>query len=70
MQQTIQAVYEHGVFVPSTPVNLPEHAKVTVRLRLHSGSKKASSTRFSALLQNPLIADSLEIPSREQRHER
>ena len=68
MPQTIQAVYEHGVFIPRSPVNLPEHA--TVIVRLPSINKKSTPAHFSGLLQQPLITDSLEIPSREQRHER
>lgn len=68
MSQTIQAVYEHGVFVPRVPVNLPEHATVTIRLP--ATAQKDTPPRFSALFQNPLVADSLKIPSREERHER
>ncbi|MDD2851069.1 MAG: antitoxin family protein [Desulfuromonadaceae bacterium] len=32
MPQTISATYEHGVFVPNTPVNLPEHTEVKLLL--------------------------------------
>ena len=32
MPQTIAATYEHGVFVPRTPVNLPEHTEVKLIL--------------------------------------
>ncbi|HIJ87397.1 MAG TPA: antitoxin family protein [Desulfuromonadales bacterium] len=32
MPQTIAATYEHGVFVPCTPVNLPEHTEVKLLL--------------------------------------
>ena len=32
MPQTISATYEHGVFVPRTPVNLPEHTEVKLLL--------------------------------------
>lgn len=32
MPQTIAATYEHGVFVPRTPVNLPEHTEVKLLL--------------------------------------
>lgn len=28
--KTIQAVYENGVFRPTEPVDLPEHAKVMI----------------------------------------
>jgi len=32
MPQTIDATYEHGVFVPRIPVNLPEHTEVKLLL--------------------------------------
>ena len=32
MPQTIAATYEHGVFVPRMPVNLPEHTEVKLIL--------------------------------------
>ncbi len=32
MPQTIAATYEHGVFVPRVPVNLPEHTEVKLLL--------------------------------------
>ena len=32
MPQTISATYEHGVFVPRVPVDLPEHTEVKLLL--------------------------------------
>lgn len=32
MPRTITATYEHGVFVPRIPVNLPEHTEVKLLL--------------------------------------
>lgn len=32
MPQTIAATYEHGVFVPRVPVDLPEHTEVKLLL--------------------------------------
>ncbi len=32
MPQTIAATYEHGVFVPRIPVDLPEHTEVELLL--------------------------------------
>jgi predicted DNA-binding antitoxin AbrB/MazE fold protein len=31
--KTIQAIYENGVFRPTTPIDLPEGSEVTVELR-------------------------------------
>lgn len=42
MPQTIQAVYEHGVFVPSTPVDLPEHTRVTISIPTKGALTKKS----------------------------
>ena len=41
MPQTIAATYEHGVFVPRIPVNLPEHTEV--KLLLPIDKNKAES---------------------------
>lgn len=68
MPQAITAVYENGVFIPQTPVNLPQHTAVIISLP--SVSRAKTGQRFSLLLQEPLIAESLVIPSRDERHER
>ncbi|ACD95786.1 antitoxin family protein [Trichlorobacter lovleyi] len=68
MPQAITAVYENGVFIPQTPVNLPQHTAVIISLPAVSHSK--SGKRFSALLQEPLIAEHIVIPPRDELHER
>jgi|WetSurMetagenome_2_1015567.scaffolds.fasta_scaffold2137514_1 predicted DNA-binding antitoxin AbrB/MazE fold protein len=48
MSHTITATYEHGVFVPKTPVDLPEHTVVKLLLpKKHS--KKSEITEPEAL---------------------
>ncbi len=68
MPHTITAVYEHGVFVPQTPVNLPEHA--TVKVSLPGSSKKQARPRFQLLIAEPLATEQILVPTRAERHER
>jgi len=68
MPNTITAVYENGVFVPLTPVQLPEHA--TVKISLPGLTKKRLSQRFQKLISEPLAVAGIHIPPREERHER
>ncbi len=68
MAQAITAIYENGIFIPQGAVNLPEHAMVKVMLP--SRGKKTASQRFNALIDEPLLAERFEIPTRDQRHER
>jgi|GEM_PF-6058436 len=68
MPHTITAVYEHGVFVPQTPVNLPEHA--TVKVSLPGSSKKQDRQRFQGLIAEPLSVEHILVPTRAERHER
>jgi predicted DNA-binding antitoxin AbrB/MazE fold protein len=68
MPRTITAIYEHGVFVPQAPVNLPEHA--TVKVLLLGGNRKRATERFQGLISAPLVAAKFVVPSREERHER
>jgi len=68
MPQAITAVYENGVFIPQMPVDLPQHTAVIISLPTVSRSK--TGQRFSALLQEPLTAEQIVIPSRDELHER
>ena len=50
MPQTIAATYEHGVFVPCIPVNLPEHTEVKLLLpKLTIKRKQLSKAEMSFL---------------------
>ena len=68
MPNTITAVYENGVFVPQTPVHLPEHA--TVKISLPRLTKKCPGQRFQRLISEPLVVAGIVIPPRAERHER
>lgn len=68
MSHTITAVFEHGVFVPQAPVDLPEHAIVKVSLPRTVG--KPSAKRFQKLISEPLVVERIYMPSREELHER
>ena len=59
MHETITAIYEHGVLRPLTPLSLPEHARIQIRIiRTPVGAEKAISDRqnvHEALLDAGLI---------------
>jgi predicted DNA-binding antitoxin AbrB/MazE fold protein len=38
MDETITAIYEHGVLRPLTPLELPEHARVAITIRTPEGA--------------------------------
>ena len=48
MTHTITATYEHGVFVPETPVDLPEHTVVKLVLP----NKQVKKTKLSTAETN------------------
>ena len=68
MAHAITAIYENGIFIPQVAVNLPEHAMVKVMLPASHAKKE--SQRFSALIDEPLLADHFGMPTRDERHER
>ena len=68
MPNTITAIYKNGVFVPQTPIHLPEHA--TVKISLPKLPKKSPRQQFSKLISEPLAVKHITIPPREERHER
>jgi len=50
MPRTIAATYEHGVFVPCGPVNLPEHTEVKLLLpKLTTKRNQLTKTEMSFL---------------------
>lgn len=52
MPQTIAATYEHGVFVPRIPVDLPEHTEVKLllpKIKSKRNQLTESEMRFLAL---------------------
>jgi predicted DNA-binding antitoxin AbrB/MazE fold protein len=67
MPQTIAATYEHGVFVPRIPVDLPEHTEVKLlipRLTTKRNQLNKAEMSFLALrgiCHNLAGVDSVEI---------
>jgi predicted DNA-binding antitoxin AbrB/MazE fold protein len=43
MSEQIDAIYEHGILRPLTPLNLPESAEVTLILQTNNGQQDGSS---------------------------
>ena len=68
MSHTITAVFEHGVFVPQTAVDLPEYS--IVKVSLPQTAKKPSVKRFLKLISEPLVVERICMPLREELHER
>ena len=67
MPQTIAATYEHGVFVPRIPVDLPEHTEVKLllpKLPTKRSQLTKAEMNFLALRgisQNLAKTDSVEV---------
>ena len=67
MPQTIAATYEHGVFVPRIPVNLPEHTEVKLLLpkirtkRTKLTEAESSFLELRGISQNLAGTDSVEL---------
>ena len=73
MPQTIVATYEHGVFVPRVPVNLPEHTEVTLLLpkittkRNQLTEAEMSFLALRGISHAPAGTDSVEMQKRIRR---
>ena len=67
MSQTIAATYEHGVFVPCIPVNLPEHTEVKLllpKIKIKRNQMTEAEMSFLALRgisHNLAKTDSVEV---------
>ncbi len=67
MPQTIAATYEHGVFVPRIPVDLPEHTEVKLLLPKKATKQKPltkaemSFLALRGISQNLAGTDSVEL---------
>ena len=67
MPQTIDATYEHGVFVPRIPVNLPEHTEVKLLLpkistkRNQLAKAEMSFLALRGIIHNLPRTDSVEV---------
>ncbi|AGA29191.1 antitoxin family protein [Singulisphaera acidiphila] len=69
--KTIHAIYENGVFRPTTPVDLPEGSEVTFEPR--QGSEPASSSphlkRIYELLSQPMDTGDPQLSERHNQHQ-
>jgi predicted DNA-binding antitoxin AbrB/MazE fold protein len=58
MSQEFQAIYEHGVLRPLTPLDLPESAKVVVTLREASAATRQTTDPLIGLMSDdPELVD-------------
>jgi predicted DNA-binding antitoxin AbrB/MazE fold protein len=49
--RTIQAIFENGVFRPTEPTGLPDHAKVTLYLDLQLPAAAEDSAKVGRILE-------------------
>lgn len=83
MSTTLNAVFEHGAFVPESHCDLPEGARVTLEIRYNDSGKNLTEPLISdpgerrkvleeviqSMMANPIPADAPRL-TREQIHER
>ena len=66
----IHAIYENGVFRPTEPVDLPEHAEVEVEvLTRGSGDDKQSLRRIYAIMAEEYESGETDVAERHNEHQ-
>jgi predicted DNA-binding antitoxin AbrB/MazE fold protein len=66
MSESIEAIYEKGVFRPLQPVNLPENSRV--QISVPDGIQSQSSAQIVAAQQlgiRQMLAETAKLPSHE-----
>lgn len=70
MSQTIQAIYENGVFCPVEPVDLPERCEVEVEVRQVKGdAKKPTLDDVYAILSKRFNSGERDVAARHDEHQ-
>ena len=70
MTQTIHAIYEHGVFRPIKPIDLPEHSEVEFEVRRKdSEAKKPTLDDVYALLGARFDTGEHDVAERHDEHQ-
>jgi predicted DNA-binding antitoxin AbrB/MazE fold protein len=69
MNKKIQAVYEDGVFKPSEPMDLPDHAHVEFEITLVDDSAKPSLEDVYAILGNRFDSGQDDVAERYDEHQ-
>ena len=68
--QTIEAVFEGGVFRPTSPVELPEHSRVTFEPRVvGEPNDPAHQDRMAALLSRRFNSGRGDLAERHNEHQ-
>ena len=65
----IRAVYENGVFRPTQPVQLPEHAQVEFEPRIVPGSQRATLDDVYAVLSKRYETGERDVAERHNEHQ-
>jgi predicted DNA-binding antitoxin AbrB/MazE fold protein len=65
----IRAIYENGVFLPLTPVNLPEHSKVEFELNAVGSDAVPSLSEVYETLRARFSSDEQDVAARHDEHQ-
>ncbi len=70
MLTTVHAIFENGVFRPTQPVELPEHAEVELELRaVRNGSERPSLDDVYAILDKRFDSGESDVAARHDEHQ-
>lgn len=69
MNKKILAVYEGGVFKPSSPVDLPDHSQVEFEITSVVNSEKPSLTDVYSILGNRYDSGQNDVAARHDEHQ-
>ena len=70
MTQTIRAIYEHGVFRPIKPIDLPEHCEVEFEVRRKDPDpKKPTLDDVYAILSARFDTGENDVAERHNEHQ-
>ena len=67
--ETIDAIYEHGVFRPIGPVTLPENARVKVIPAIQSGESKQNLDAIYAAMDLRYNSGEHDVAERHNEHQ-
>ena len=60
MPQTVEAIFEQGILKPTTPLNLPEHKRVTLLIK-EEGEETSDISTLAAMVYMNLSPEDIRI---------
>lgn len=67
--ETIEAIYEHGVFRPLNPVTLPENSRVRVIPNIEAGELKQDLDAIYAVMAQRFNSGEHDVAERHNEHQ-